>query len=260
MDKLSENTIIYNEDAFKILPIIESESVDVIATDPPYFLSNDGISCQNGKIVSVNKGEWDKNSVSVEEFYSKFLYEAKRILKPEGTIWVFGTMHNIYYLGYLLQKLDFKILNNITWQKTNPAPNLSCKMFTHSTETVLWARREPQGKHYFNYDLMKAINGGKQMKDVWITSTTPQSEKRFGKHSTQKPLEIMERIILASSKEGEIILDPFMGSGTTLEAAVKLNRKSIGIELEKDYYAIAKERISNRINDKQLSFLQYEGN
>lgn len=234
---------------------MESESIDVIATDPPYFLSNDGITCKSGKMASVNKGDWDRANISIEDFYYKFLAEAKRVLKPNGTIWVFGTMHNIYCIGYLMQKLRFKLLNNITWEKSNPPPNLSCRMFTHSTETIIWAKKDKSSKHYYNYELMKNYNNGKQMKDVWTTSTISKKEKYFGDHPTQKPLKIMERILLASSKEGDLILDCFMGSGTTLDACVKLNRRAIGIELDKDYYEIAKKRISYRIENKQISFL-----
>lgn len=231
---------------------LEDESIDLIATDPPYFLSNDGVTCQSGKMVSVDKGDWDKTD-DMEKFYKKFLNEVKRILKPDGTIWIFGTMHNIYCIGYLLQKMGFKILNNIVWQKSNPAPNLSCRMFTHSTETILWAKKSEDAKHYYNYDLMREFNGGKQMKDVWTTSTTNKKEKVFGHHPTQKPLEIMERIILASTQKDDVILDSFMGSGTTLEACIKTNRKGIGIELDKEYYNIAKKRLKYNINNEQLN-------
>lgn len=250
MNKVFENNNIklFNADAFELFPKFPDESFDSIITDPPYFLSNDGISCQNGKMVSVNKGEWDKLSdgMTLEQYYSKFLEESKRVLKPGGTIFVSGTLHNIYVLGYLLEKNDFQILNNITWQKTNPAPNLSCKMFTHTTETILWARKGKKTKHYFNYDLMKEINGGKQMKDVWSSSTTKLSEKKNGKHPTQKPLWLMERLILASTKEQDLILDCFSGSGTTLLAADKLNRRAIGIEIEKIYTDLTIERFSNK--------------
>ncbi|MHC5268421.1 DNA-methyltransferase [Enterococcus sp. LJL98] len=228
----------------------DDNSIDVIMTDPPFFLSNGGITCQNGKMVSVDKGEWDKlESMSMEEFYTKILLEFKRILKKDGSLWLFGTMHNIYTLGYLLNKFEFKIMNNITWQKTNPAPNLGCRMFTHSTETILWAKQNRKSKHYFNYRLMKEQNGGKQMKDVWTTSTTRKSEKVHGKHPTQKPLEIMERMIEASTNEESIILDPFVGSGTTLIAAKKLKRRAIGIDIEQDFLEIAVKRIEDIKNE-----------
>lgn len=243
----SKYTKLYQGDSLKLLKKFDSETFDVIITDPPYFLSNDGISCQNGKMVSVNKGDWDKldDGMSSQEFYLSFLTQAKRILKPNGTIFIFGTLHNIYLTGYLLEKLNFKILNNITWEKTNPAPNLSCRMFTHSTETILWAKKSKKAKHYFNYDLMRNINSGKQMKDVWTSSTTKKSEKKFGKHPTQKPMWLLERIILASTKEGDLILDCFSGSGTTLLAAEKLKRNSVGIEILSEYIDLTIKRIKN---------------
>lgn len=254
INKYYENELVdlYLGNALEVLKEIPTESVDSIITDPPYFLSNGGITCQNGKMVIVDKGDWDKlnDSMTMEEFYQSFLTEAKRILKKDGTIWVFGTMHNIFTLGYLIQKNDFKILNNVTWQKTNPAPNLSCRMFTHSTETILWAKKDASSKHYFNYDLMKEQNLGKQMKDVWTTSTTKKSEKSHGKHPTQKPLEIMDRIILSSTEEDDTILDCFAGSGTTLVSACSLGRKAIGIELDEEFIKIAQSRIMEVMEQK----------
>jgi len=243
-------TTLIHGNSLDILKEFEENSVDVIMTDPPFFLSNGGITCQNGKMVSVDKGDWDKlDTMTMEEFYSSILKEFKRILKQNGTLWIFGTMHNIYTLGYLINKLKFKVMNNIVWQKTNPAPNLGCRMFTHSTETILWAKQNEKSNHIFNYKLMKELNGGKQMKDVWTTSTTKKSEKLFGKHPTQKPLEIMEKLILASTSEDSIILDPFVGSGTTCVAAKRLNRKSIGIDIERDFIDIAIKRIEDVTND-----------
>lgn len=249
----NELTSLVQGNSLEVLKEFESESIDSVITDPPFFLSNDGITCQNGRMVSVNKGDWDKEKdMSMDEFNKAFLKEIKRILKPDGTLWVFGTMHNIYNIGYNLQNLEFKILNNIIWQKSNPAPNLSCRMFTHSTETIIWAKKDKKSKHYFNYDLMKEINGGKQMKDVWTTSTTSKKEKAHGKHPTQKPLEIMDRIILASTKENDLILDCFSGSGSTLVSAYKNNRRSIGIELEDEYIELAKQRVDSLARNKQL--------
>ena len=142
-----------------------------------------------------------------------------------------------------LEEEGFKIINNITWQKTNPPPNLACKTFTHSTETILWARKDLKNvKYTFNYTLMKEINNNKQMKDVWTTSLTKPSEKKCGKHPTQKPLEILDRIILASTKEGDLILDPFCGSSTTGISAVGLNRRYIGIDNEKKYIELSIRR------------------
>lgn len=243
---LDEESIkLYQGNCLEILSSFPNESIDTIITDPPYFLSSGGISCQSGKMVSVDKGGWDKELLySMEDFYDIFLSESKRILKKDGTIWVSGTMHNIFTLGYLMRKKDFKILNNITWQKTNPPPNLGCRMFTHSTENIIWAKKDEKSKHVFNYKLMKEINGNKQMKDVWTTSTIKKSEKKYGNHPTQKRYDIIERMVLASTNEGDLILDPFIGSGTTAVAALVNNRNVIGIDLEDEYLSIALKRIS----------------
>lgn len=243
----------YEEDEFKLLEgdslflmkKIKKESIDMIFADPPYFLSGDGITCSGGKMVSVNKGEWD-NKISIKEkhnFNKKWIRECKRVLKPNGTIWISGTMHNIYSIGMALEEEGFKIINNITWKKLNPPPNISCRCFVHSTETVLWAKKDDKNAKYkFNYSTMREMNGGKQMKDVWETSLTKPSEKKCGKHPTQKPMELLEKIILASTDEGDLILDPFNGSGTTGIVANKLNRKYIGIEKEKEYLDLTIKR------------------
>lgn len=243
----------YEEDNFKLLEgdsllllkKLEEESIDMIFADPPYFLSGDGITCSGGKIVSVNKGEWD-NKISIKEkhdFNKKWIRECKRVLKPNGTIWISGTMHNIYSIGMALEEEGFKIINNITWKKLNPPPNISCRCFVHSTETILWAKKDDKNAKYkFNYSEMREMNDGKQMKDVWETSLTKPSEKKCGKHPTQKPMELLEKIILASTDEGDLILDPFNGSGTTGIVASKLNRKYIGIEKEKEYLDLTIKR------------------
>ncbi|MEG0282617.1 MAG: site-specific DNA-methyltransferase [Clostridia bacterium] len=232
-------------DTFKVLKKIEQESINMIFADPPYFLSSNGITCSGGKMKSVNKGTWDK-TISVKEKYNfnrKWIKECYRILKDDGTIWISGTMHNIYSVGMALEEEGFKILNNITWQKTNPPPNLACKMFTHSTETIIWARKNiEKTKYTFNYNIMKEMNHGKQMKDVWTTSLTKPSEKKCGKHPTQKPLEVLDKIIIASTHESDIILDPFCGSSTTGISAIKLNRKYIGIDNNKEYLELSKAR------------------
>ncbi len=232
-------------DSFKILKEIEPKSIDMIFADPPYFLSSDGISCSGGKMVSVNKGNWDK-SISIEEkhqFNRKWIKLCYHILKDNGTIWISGTMHNIYSIGMALEQEGFKIINNITWKKLNPPPNISCRAFVHSTETIIWAKKNlKNSKHKFNYSLMRELNGDKQMKDVWETSLTKPSEKKCGKHPTQKPMEILEKIILSSTDEGDLILDPFNGSGTTGIVASRLNRKYIGIEKEKEYFDLTIRR------------------
>ena len=244
----SENFKLIQGDSLKILKNIEAKSIDMIFADPPYFLSSDGISCSGGKMVSVNKGDWDK-SISVEEkhkFNRKWIRLCYRILKDNGTIWISGTMHNIYSIGMALEQEGFKIINNITWKKLNPPPNISCRFFVHSTETILWAKKDiKKAKHKFNYSLMRKLNGDKQMKDVWESSLTKPSEKKCGKHPTQKPMEILEKIILSSTDEGDLILDPFNGSGTTGIVANKLKRKYIGIEREKEYLDLTIRRKEN---------------
>lgn len=229
---------LYQGDSFKILKKIESKSVDMIFADPPYFLSGDGITCSAGKMVSVKKGAWDEK-VSIKEkhkFNKLWIRLCKDVLKDNGTIWISGTMHNIYSIGMALEEEGFKIINNITWKKLNPPPNISCRCFVHSTETILWAMKDDKkNKHKFNYKLMRELNGNKQMKDVWETSLTKPSEKKYGKHPTQKPMALLEKIILSSTDEGDLILDPFNGSGTTGIVANRLGRKYIGIEREKEY-------------------------
>ena len=232
-------------DSLVILKKIEPKSIDMIFADPPYFLSGDGISCSAGKMVSVKKGAWDEK-IDVKQnhkFNRKWIKLCKEVLKDDGTIWISGTMHNIYSIGMALEEEGFKIINNITWRKLNPPPNISCRAFVHSTETILWAKKDiKKAKHKFNYELMKKLNDNKQMKDVWETSLTKPSEKKCGKHPTQKPIAILEKIILASTDEGDLILDPFNGSGTTGIVANRLNRRYIGIEKEKQYVDLTIKR------------------
>lgn len=238
-------------DSFKVLPKIKAQSIDMIFADPPYFLSNGGTTCHSGKRVSVNKGNWDKkNSLQeIHKFNRRWIHMCKRILSPSGSIWISGTFHNIYSIGMALQQEGFIILNNITWQKTNPPPNLGCRCFTHSTETILWAcLKENKTKHIFNYKDMKLQNGNKQMKDVWQGSLTRKKEKTEGKHPTQKPSYLLERIIEASTNESSIILDPFCGSSTTGIAALKLNRYFIGIDNELEYLKLSERRFQNLKN------------
>lgn len=242
----TNNSILIHDDSFIFLDKMKSESIDMIFADPPYFLSNGGFSNSGGQIVSVNKGNWDKIGSLEEkhEFNRTWIRKVKRILKPNGTLWITGSLHNIYSVGMALEQEDYKILNNVTWQKTNPAPNLSCRYFTHSTETLLWARKnDKSAKHYFDYALMREMNGGKQMKDVWTGGLTRQSEKWAGKHPTQKPEYLLEKVILSSTKKGDMILDPFVGSGTTGVVAKRLGRKFVGIDQEQKYLDIAVKRL-----------------
>lgn len=236
-------------DSLEVLKTIKPKSIDMIFADPPYFLSGDGISCSGGKMVSVNKGKWDKK-ISLQEkheFNKEWIRLCKRVLTDNGTIWISGTLHNIYSIGMALEEEGFKILNNITWKKLNPPPNLSCRYFVHSTETIIWARKDLKNAHHkFNYTLMRKMNGGKQMKDVWETSLTKPSEKKCGKHPTQKPMELLEKIILSSTDKGDLILDPFNGSGTTGIVANNLGRKYIGIEKEKQYLDLTIRRLDSK--------------
>lgn len=246
----NDKAVVINDDCIDVMRDITENSIDLIFADPPYFLSNNGISCQSGKFVSVNKGEWDKGKSFSEkyEFNKLWLQECKRILKDTGSIFISGTMHNIYLIGVILEELDFKILNNITWEKTSPPPNLSCRYFTHSTETIIWARKNNKSsRHKFNYELMKSHNDGKQMKDVWKMSSVLKYEKRYGKHPTQKPEKLLERIILASSDKNDIVLDPFLGSGTTGVVAARLGRLFIGIDKEKEYIDLSIKRLKDEI-------------
>ena len=252
---------LYNGDCFEILKSFPDETFDMIFADPPYLLSNGGISCQNGKVVSVNKGDWDKSHGIIEDFnfHREWLRLCQRVLKPNGTLWVSGTYHSIYSCGFAIQLLGYHILNDISWFKPNASPNLSCKYFTASHETLIWARKNKKAKHCFNYEIMKDGDFPKdfikkpntQMRSVWAISTPQKKEKIFGKHPTQKPLTLLERIIMASTKENDLILDPFMGSGTTGVAAVKLGRRFVGIDVEKQYFDLAEKRIS-AISSEQL--------
>ena len=230
-------------DCFKLLREFDFKFSCIFA-DPPYFLSNGGISVQSGKVVCVNKGEWDKGKSQQEmmEFNMEWLDLCRDKLKENGTIWISGTYHNIFSVANCLTELGYKILNVVTWAKTNPPPNISCRYFTYSTEFIIWARKSEKKPHYFNYDLMKQINGDKQMTDVWHLPAIARWEKSCGKHPTQKPLALLARIIMASTKPGEWVLDPFCGSSTTGIAANLLGRRYLGIEQEEKYIEISKNR------------------
>lgn len=234
---------VVNGDCFDVLPQFDFQ-FDMIFADPPYFLSNGGISYQAGKVVCVDKGEWDKGGTpeSIMEFNRRWLSLCRQKLKDNGTVWISGTHHNIFSIAQVLTELGFKILNVITWAKTNPPPNISCRFFTHSTEFIIWARKSPKVPHQFNYELMKELNEGKQMTDVWRLPAIGRWEKSCGKHPTQKPLSLLTRIILASTSENAWILDPFAGSSTTGIAANLCGRKFLGIEREEEYAELSRER------------------
>ena len=231
-------------DCMQRLQEIEDNSIDAIFADPPYFLSNGGISVQSGKQVCVDKGDWDKGGTPeyIYGFNRLWLSLCRSKLKENGTIWISGTHHNIHVVMRCLQELGYKVLNTITWQKSDPPPNLSCRYFNFSTELIIWARKHDKKPHKFNYETMKQLNGGTQMTDVWRIPAVGTWEKTCGKHPTQKPLRLLYRIILASTNEGDTILDPFAGSSTTGIAANLLGRKFIGIEQDRSFIELSKRR------------------
>jgi site-specific DNA-methyltransferase (adenine-specific) len=249
-DRVSGECAFYTGNCLEVLETIATNHsngyFDMIFADPPYFLSNGGITCHAGKMVKVDKGHWDKSQGAEQnhEFNLAWLALCQRALKPNGTIWVSGTSHVIFSVGYAMQQLGFKILNDITWEKPNPPPNLSCRYFTHSTETVLWAAKAKKSKHLFHYKAMRELAGGKQMKSVWRLSAPGRDEKQLGKHPTQKPVALVERCILASTNQRDLVLDPFMGSGTTAIACLKSGRRFEGIELDPKYVDLAKKRVA----------------
>lgn len=261
------NFSLYLGDSLKLLTLLPSESFDMIFADPPYHLSNGGFTVHAGKMVSVNKGQWDKsNGLETDfNFYTEWITQCRRLLKPNGTIWISGTYHSIYACGFALQKAGYHILNDIAWFKPNASPNLSCRYFTASHETLIWARKSKEAKHYFNYDYMREGNwredflkrSGKQMRSVWAIGTPKREEKRFGKHPTQKPIALLKRIVLASTHKGSLILDPFTGSSTTGLAAYLYGRKFVGIDNQKEYLELSKKRfeeLERNLRAKQLKF------
>lgn len=260
---------LYQANCLDILNELPESSVDMIFADPPYFLSSGSFTCQNGKMVSVKKGDWDlSNGLKKNfEFQNEWIKACRRVLKPNGTIWISGTYHSIYQCGFALQINKFHILNDIAWFKPNASPNLSCRLFTASHETLLWARKEEKSKHTFRYEKMRdwkenykkkfkcQLTGneeyfeilhqpGKQMRSVWAINTPGKMEKQFGKHPTQKPEELLKRIILASTIKGSLVLDPFAGSSTTGIVARLYRRKFVGIDTEKKYLDLSINRFN----------------
>jgi len=250
-----DNFILYQADSLEFLKELPENSVDMIFADPPYLLSNGGFTCQAGRAVSVNKGKWDASNGLEKDFnfHLNWIKACKRVLKPNGTLWVSGTYHSIYECGFALQAAGFHILNDIAWYKPNASPNLSCRYFTASHETLLWARKDKEAKHIFNYRLARSGDWGedfikkpnKQMRSVWAIGTPKPAEKRFGKHPTQKPVELLKRIILTSTKKGDLVLDPFTGSSTTGLATYFYGRKFIGIDTQKKYLDLSAKRLEN---------------
>ncbi len=248
----NQNFTLYQANCLTILANLPENSVDMVFADPPYLLSNGGFTVHAGKQVSVNKGEWDKsNGLKKDfEFHLAWIQAVRRVLKPSGTLWISGTYHSIYQCGFALQVAGFHVLNDVAWFKPNASPNLSCRFFTASHETLVWARKDKKAKHIFNYDLMK--NGtwpedalkkpGLQMRSVWSLGTPKPIEKKFGKHPTQKPEDLLKRVVLASTNKGDLVLDPFTGSSTTGIMAHLYGRKFIGIDLDKQYLDVSIKR------------------
>ena len=255
---MADSFVLYHGDSLKLLQQLPENSIDMIFADPPYNLSNGGFTVHAGKRVSVNKGDWDKSNGFEKDlqFHIDWISECRRVLKPQGTIWISGTYHSIYQCGYALQKTGYHILNDIAWFKPNASPNLSGRYFTASHETLLWARKDKKAKHIFNYEQMRKgewpydfiKKPGKQMRSVWAIGTPAPWEKKFSKHPTQKPVALLERIILASTKKEDIVLDPFTGSSTTGVAAALTGRKFVGIDLEKEYLDLSKKRFESLSN------------
>jgi len=229
---------------------------DAIFADPPYFLSNGGITCQAGRMVKVDKGAWDKSRGAERdhEFNLAWLAACQKVLRPHGTIWVSGTSHVIHSVGYAMRQLAYKQLNDITWEKPNPPPNLSCRYFTHATETLIWAAKSAKSKHIFNYQAMRSLAGGKQMKSVWRMPAPGRAEKKLGKHPTQKPVALVERCLLASTQAGALVLDPFMGGGTTGLACLRHQRRFVGIELDPIAFDLSRRRLEHEEVEREDLF------
>jgi len=253
---------LYKGDCTVLLKDFPDDSVDLIFADPPYTLSNGGFTCQSGRRAPVHKGEWDISSGIDNDFrfHLDWIGECRRILRESGSIWISGTYHSIYSCGFALQKLGFHLLNDVCWFKPNAPPNLSVRYFTASHETLIWARKNKDSRHTFNYRVLK--NGtwpedelkkpDRQMRTVWSIPSPRHAEKRFGSHPTQKPCALLRRIILACSHEQDLVLDPFTGSSTTGLAALASGRKFIGIDREARYLdlSIARYRDMAQVQEK----------
>lgn len=250
---------LYLGNCVSVLETFEPETVDMVFADPPYFLSNGGKTFVNGTIKSVDKGDWDKSQGVKKdfEFHLSWIRACRRIMKPNATLWVSGTFHSIYMSGFALQASGFKILNDIVWLKKKITPNFTKRTFTASHENLIWAGKDSNSKYIFEYDTMKNYLDAddnlkipnQQMHSVWQISSPKMEEKILGNHPTQKPLELLRRIILSSTKKEDLILDPFTGSSTTGVVALSENRKFVGIDIDKNYLEVSRLRIENLKNN-----------
>lgn len=237
--------VVYLADCVDLMRLMPARSVDAVFADPPYRLSGGGVTVKSGRVVPVDKGAWDRSLGSFErdhEFNVRWLGEARRVLKPGGSIWVSGTHHVIFSIGFALQTQGFRVINQITWEKPDPPPNALHTAFTHAHETLLWASK---GRgHTFNYDLVNSRDPGAQVGSVWRIPAVPRREKLHGHHPTQKPLRLVRRALLACTRENDLVFDPFAGSGTTGVATKELNRSFVGAELEEEYARLAARRVA----------------
>lgn len=251
----SENFILYQGDSLSLINELEDNSIDVVFADPPYFLSSGRKMDIAGRKVAFEKGLWDRmrSPQEIDEFNEKWIKAVRQKMKENGTIWISGTFHNIFSVERLLVDYGFKIINLISWQKTNPREIIDGQHLTFSTEIIVWARKSFHGRHVYNHNLMVRLNGGKPLTDVWKIPTTESWETNCGKHPTQKPLRLLYRIILASTREGDTILDPFAGSCTTGIAANLLQRNFIGIDQCKEFLDIGIRRKREICNSEQAS-------
>ncbi|MGC8979606.1 DNA-methyltransferase [Caldisericum sp.] len=237
---------LFKGDAIEILKQLESKSVDLIFADPPYNLSSENyLTCKSGKRAKCNKGSWDQIK-NIHEFNKKWIEECARVLKDEGTIWISGTLHNHPSIGVILKQLDLWIINDIIWFKPNAPPLIQRNRFVPSTE-LIWVASKSK-KYYFNYEMAVKLNNGKQMRNLWEIP----AQRHKTQHPTEKPEKLLERVILIGSKEGDTILDPFMGSGTTGVVAKRFNRNFIGIEIDEKYFEIAQKRIEGTPTEQSL--------
>lgn len=275
------NFTLYQANCLNVLAELPENSVDMVFADPPYFLSSGSFTCQNGKMVSVKKGDWDLSNGTKKnyEFHVEWIKACRRVLKQNGTIWISGTYHSIYQCGYALQVTEFHFLNDIAWFKPNASPNLSCRFFTASHETLIWARKDKKAKHTFNYETMRnwkdnyqklfkckhtgkdetadlLHSPNKQMRSVWAINTPKNIEKRFGKHPTQKPEDLLKLVVLASTNKGDLILDPFTGSSTTGIVAYLLGRNFIGVDIEPNFLDVSIKRFEELDRNLKNKYLK----